>query len=153
MTSNRKGIQVVFNDNLVFFLIIIDSKLSEQLTCSICLEYAEEAVETSCCHHIFCKECIIKVKNESCPQCRKNFKIFVAHLARRMIGELETSCPNKSCDVKTSRSELVYHLPKCQFRILTCSLCLFSGLKEDLGTHLVREHLDITLENCKALFS
>ena len=117
------------------------------------MDYAEEAVETSCCHHIFCRDCIAKVKNGSCPQCRKTLKTIVAHLARRMIGEIETCCPNKSCGVKTSRSELVHHLPKCQFRILTCSLCLFAGLKEDLGTHLVGEHLDITLEKCNTLFS
>lgn len=132
---------------------LTDTKLSEQLTCGICLDHAEEAVETSCCHHIFCRECLAKVKNRICPQCRKTFKALVAHLARRMIGEMETFCPNKSCDVKTSRSELAYHLQKCQFRILTCSLCMFSGLKEDLGTHLVREHLDATLEQCKTLFS
>ena len=138
---------------ILFSLYYSDSKLTEQLTCGICLDYAEQAVETSCCHHIFCEECIRKVKNGSCPQCRNIFKILVAHLARRMIGEIETICPNKLCNLKTSRSELVYHLPKCQFRSYTCSLCQFSGLKEDLGAHLVGKHLDVTLNCCKTLFS
>eukprot|EP00111_Clytia_hemisphaerica_P024430 TCONS_00072056-protein len=130
-----------------------DTKLTEQLTCSICLEYAEQAVETSCCHHIFCEPCLQKVKNKVCPQCRKNFTMVVAYLARRMIGEMETSCTNDSCGIKTTRSELVHHLLNCPFRKFCCKLCVYVGLKKDLGLHLINDHLDETLDNCKPLFN
>lgn len=135
-------------------LLFLDTKLSEELTCGICLDYADRAVETSCCHHIFCENCIKKVSTSCCPQCRKTYKALVAHLARRMIGEMEIVCTNKECGLKTTRSELVHHLPKCQFRNYKCSLCdEFTGLKDKLGLHLVNEHLDTTLELCKPLFS
>jgi Zinc finger, C3HC4 type (RING finger) len=56
----------------IFLRRMTDSVL-EVFTCPLCLEFANEAVSTLCCHQVYCKDCISQIKPPSyCPSCRSN---------------------------------------------------------------------------------
>ncbi|CAF3437299.1 unnamed protein product [Rotaria sp. Silwood1] len=99
-----------------------DDNQSLSLTCAICLDIAsvDNAVETTCCHQLFCLPCIENV--QECPVCRtKHYETVPAYFARRLIGDLVVSCPNDGCTVKVSRSNLANHLAvHCEYSPITC---------------------------------
>ena len=82
--------------------------VTDELSCSICLEIAKSAVETNCCHHIFCEICLKRyyVNCETCPQCRSQFSFTVSHLTRRMISNMPVTCIFEHCDLSLPRSEV-----------------------------------------------
>ena len=45
----------------------------KEFTCSLCLDIAADAVESECCHQIFCASCSAKCIRtfNKCPTCRK----------------------------------------------------------------------------------
>lgn len=122
-------------------------------TCAICLDIADEAVETNCCHHIFCEQCSSSMLGKPCPHCRNNLKVEVAHFARRIIGNMVTECKNSGCDYKICRSEMKQHEKKCQHRTYTCPKCSFSGSKMFFAQHLFQEHLTEVINNAEKCFS
>lgn len=62
-----------YSSSFEFFyenLLIVNDEKKE---CVVCYETTEKIFKTSCCHNVYCKECITswsKSKN-SCPMCRK----------------------------------------------------------------------------------
>ncbi|XP_013395836.1 E3 ubiquitin-protein ligase NRDP1 [Lingula anatina] len=127
--------------------------MEEQLTCLICYEIADNAVETSCCHHIFCENCLSSVGSNNCPNCRKHFQSVVAHFARRVIGNMQSQCP-MGCGLTVSRSEMNEHIARCPRRMLECpsTSCKFSGPRDDFIHHIGDVHRDILLAKAERLF-
>ncbi|XP_057306330.1 E3 ubiquitin-protein ligase NRDP1-like [Hydractinia symbiolongicarpus] len=122
--------------------------------CAICLEIADEAVETNCCHHLFCERCLNGMLERPCPHCRKNLKVEVAHFARRIIGNMMVECKHSGCELKISRSELEQHQSKCEHRLYTCpsKTCVFSGSKRNFATHLCEAHQTEVVNNAEKCF-
>jgi Zinc finger, C3HC4 type (RING finger) len=50
----------------------MDKEIDDWFKCSICLFHFLEPVALSC-QHIFCKDCILAVKHDTCPICRIAF--------------------------------------------------------------------------------
>mmetsp|Transcript_48827 Transcript_48827/g.126479 ORF Transcript_48827/g.126479 Transcript_48827/m.126479 type:complete len:102 (+) Transcript_48827:154-459(+) len=91
---------------------------SAYLNCAICMCAAENAVETSCCHSVFCEGCLDEVKGrgDTCPTCRNTpLQYNPSILARRMLGGQPVTCPY-SCGEKTTRGELERHKALCKNR-------------------------------------
>ncbi len=83
----------------------------EHFSCAICFEVAENAVESECCHNLFCEECAKQIKQ--CPTCRKaRFLTKTNILVRRMIEELEIECP--FCNSLLQRGNLEQHKKNCK---------------------------------------
>jgi hypothetical protein len=128
------------------------NELDLSLTCAICLDVAsaDDAVETSCCHNLYCLSCIKNV--HPCPSCRKeDFQTLPAHFARRLIGNLTVQCSNDGCKAKISRSNLANHLAiHCAYRPITCPDPQCEGLKfskKSLLEHLTNKHEQFLIEN------
>jgi len=137
----------------------LKKKMEDELKCAICLDIAENAVETSCCHHIYCQECLQEYANNqvfsTCPECRSLFNILPSQLARRMIGNLLVCCPYEGCDSQITRSNVEDHKLLCQYRDIKCTApnCQFDGNNEAFLNHLVSVHKKDLLKNSQKLFS
>jgi len=134
-----------------------DDNLNLSLTCAICLDIAsaDNAVETSCCHQLFCSTCIENV--QPCPACRKaDFQTIPAYFARRLIGSLTVPCPNDGCTAKIGRSNLANHLStSCEYKQLTCPdpQCKeFKCAKKLFIEHLTNKHGQFLLDNFAKLW-
>ena len=120
----------------------MDVHVVDSMTCPICFELANDAVETSCCHHVYCEYCLSIVGNRSCPQCRQPFKMLVSHISRRIIGAMPVPCTIMGCTAKVMRSELKDHEMNCIHRLFKCPApkCLFEGLRKEFAMHIATEH-------------
>ena len=134
-----------------------NENLDLSLTCAICLDVAsaDDAVETSCCHHLFCLNCIENVK--PCPSCRQDdFQKLPAYFARRLIGNLTVLCPNDGCTNKISRSNLAKHLAvHCAYKQITCPDPQCNGFKctkKSFLEHLTTKHEQFLFENFEKLW-
>ena len=137
--------------------MVDNDNLDLSLTCAICLDIAsvDDAVETSCCHNLFCLTCIENV--QPCPTCRtKDYQTVPAYFARRLIGNMTVLCPNKDCDAKINRSSLSKHLAvQCVYSPVTCpdSQCNgFKCAKKDFLEHLTNKHEQVLLDNFEKLW-
>ena len=126
--------------------------INHSLICAICLDMAsvDDAVETSCCHQLFCSSCIGNVS--ACPTCRKpGFPTVPAYFARRLIGNLMVACPNEGCTKRVSRSNLPEHLAvHCEFRDLCCpdpQCAGFKGGRKSFLSHLMSKHEELLVKN------
>lgn len=131
--------------------------LELSLSCAICLDIAsaKDAVETSCCHQLFCLSCIENV--QPCPACRKqDYQTIPAYFARRLIGNLTVSCPNEGCREKITRSNLADHVAtQCAFIKITCpdpSCENFKCNKNHFLEHLTSTHKQLVLDNFTKLW-
>ena len=119
------------------------------LQCGICLELATNAVETCCCHQLFCETCVIGIDN--CPICRKALKTIESHAIRRIIGILPEPCIY--CKENVFKSNMDSHLKVCTERTnFTCAFksCSFHGKKKEVMEHLSAVHSDeLTSEKYK----
>lgn len=91
------------------------SGITDYLNCSICLQLATFAVETNCCHNIYCETCITtaKASKDCCPSCRKGKFMFTTnYLARRMVNSMPGECLHK-CGTPLTRGDLEEHQRKC----------------------------------------
>jgi hypothetical protein len=86
------------------------------------LDIFEDAVETPCCHNLFCEACI--KRTPTCPLCnlrinpldglKPNIPI------RRLVLELSISCPNEHCDNIIRKGEIEKHLKLCPYTPVSC---------------------------------
>jgi len=134
-----------------------NDNLNLSLTCAICLDVAsaDNAVETSCCHNLFCLTCIENV--QPCPACREaDFQTVPAYFARRLIGNLTVACPNDGCTDKISRSDLTNHLAvHCAYSKIICPdpQCKdFQCTKKLFLQHLINNHEQLLLDNFENLW-
>lgn len=114
------------------------------LTCLVCLEIANDAVESECCNSIYCKNCAEGIKNsnnKACAKCRSEpFKWKDSILARRMIGSLPCECPN--CKQGTTLGNLNTHLLVCPTAMRKCHVnkCTFTSTTDEFMNHLLKDH-------------
>ncbi|CAF0973973.1 unnamed protein product [Adineta ricciae] len=127
------------------------------LTCAICLDVPnpDDAIETSCCHQLFCLSCITTVG--TCPVCRKtDFQTVPAHFARRIIGGMIIQCPNDGCTEKVTRSNLTDHISNhCAYSLLGCPDPKCKDMKcfrKEFLVHLIKEHEDVLMKNYHKLW-
>ena len=105
----------------------VDSKISRDFECSLCLNPFVDPVLTSC-EHTFCRTCITAVLQQHrgpCPECRapvgRAQLESVKGVLPKHLGNLEVFCSNKAieglslCGWKGPRSNLSDHLQKCAF--------------------------------------
>ncbi|XP_066916920.1 uncharacterized protein [Clytia hemisphaerica] len=93
--------------------------VEDQCSCAICLEFADEAVECSNCHQVFCQKCIVGL--EGCPSCRQTpFRTQPNVILRRIFGSMTTNCTNEGCKERPTRSNLTSHLEKCEWSTIEC---------------------------------
>ena len=92
------------------------AKIEDEFKCPICLDLAENAVETECCNHAYCEVHAKPFEAKSCPTCRTTpFRYKPAIIVRRMINNLTTECPFcKSSNVQ--RGNLEDHKRTCSKR-------------------------------------
>lgn len=126
----------------------------DSMTCPICFEIANNAVETSCCHQVYCEYCLSVVGNQPCPQCRQPFTMQVSHISRRIIGSMPVTCSVKGCNAKVMRSELKDHELGCMHRLHACPAprCLFEGLRKEFAMHVALEHENKLVSNADKIF-
>lgn len=134
-----------------------NDNLNLSLTCAICLDIAsvDDAVETCCCHNLFCLTCIENI--QPCPSCRTNdFKTTPAYFARRLIGSLTIPCPNDGCTAIITRSNLKDHLSTyCEYKHFICPdpQCEhFKCTKKNFLEHLTTKHEQFLLNNFDKLW-
>jgi len=111
------------------------------LECPVCMEIATAAMETSCCHQIYCEECVERLDN--CALCRKSFTTSINHVIRRMIGLLLQECD--FCKESFPRADMKDHkMYHCSKRPFECWVegCNFEAtiIKEDFLKHFVTAH-------------
>jgi len=129
-------------------------EMEDAFICSICLEVANNAVETSCCHHVFCETCLSRMLGRECPQCRATFQVLVSHIARRIIGNMPVACIYKKCGQTLTRSTAKDHERLCKYRIYICPAvgCSFQSEKQGYIKHLFKDHSETIAENAELCF-
>ncbi len=94
------------------------SFMKDDFNCNICLEICVDAVETSCCGHIFCPDCVGRLWR--CPMCRVvatpgdigHRRVFQPALfIRRLIADLASTCPH--CGGSFKLGQLDVHVAHC----------------------------------------
>lgn len=126
--------------------------MEEDLKCSICLDIANDAVETFCCYQVHCSTCITILYE--CPNCRADLETRPSMVIRRIIGRLPVTCPNKECNIQTTRGDLHLHLMKCEFQTFKCPSrdCEFIGVKQAFADHLAASHTTTLIMKHKRIF-
>ena len=130
-----------------------DERFLELLKCFLCKQLADNALETNCCHVLFCEACVRPLVDQFCLVCNKPFETQESHASRRIIGNMPAICSHDGCKFKTTRSELNAHETKCDFKILDC---VFEECDErcrsfDLPQHLFEKHAEKVVESLKGL--
>ena len=116
----------------------------DNFKCPICLDFAENAVESVCCHKIFCERCVHQL--DRCPTCKNPYFRITSNISiRRIIGEIPAECP--FCKNGIQRGNLEDHKANCSKRPFECVLpsCKFSSEKEEFLKHLISAHADRVL--------
>ncbi|KAL0218981.1 hypothetical protein P9112_004634 [Eukaryota sp. TZLM1-RC] len=119
------------------------SKLHEEhLRCAICLDFATDAVESDCCHALFCNPCFEQLHNQqSCPACRSStIKVYAVFNVRRLINELPAIC--SYCNLTVTKGNLKNHQMKCSTELLSCTICNHQSVKRAMVQHLAEHHPD-----------
>ena len=112
---------------------------SDDLTCPVCLELCRNAVETKCCSHAFCEECVILIKNkkDECPCCKDSPLTFRnSKIIRRLISTIPVTCPHQDCMKKLENGNLPTHIKYCASGTTICSLCDTKMTTANIVAHL-----------------
>lgn len=124
--------------------------------CAVCLEYAIDAVETTCCAHIFCEACVRSLPPASpCPSCRSHGRRVHVEPnlpVRRALSRLPAECP-LACGAKgLTRESLESHRGVCRRRPRTCPGCEWRGVGADFARHIVDAHGELLEEHGERLW-
>lgn len=124
-----------------FSYFAASSLSDDRWLCPICLDIFEDAVETPCCHNLFCERCI--KQTTSCPLC--NLRI-VGQLRpnipiRRLVHELSINCPNEDCGQISKIGDIDKHLSRCKYTPVPCPNSGECGkiLRKNLDEHKLNE--------------
>ncbi|KAJ1636994.1 hypothetical protein T492DRAFT_955558 [Pavlovales sp. CCMP2436] len=127
---------------------------SDHLTCPICREIFENAVETAC-SHVYCENCVaiqMANGNRKCAVCRapiRSSDLRPSVPIRRIVSDMDTTCTNAACKWKVAceyghekcgtmrRMDLKrHHVSECLFFICKCPLkCGQNFTRRDLSKH------------------
>lgn len=106
----------------------------EFFSCMICLDPATDAVESLCCHQVFCELC--SKECQRCPNCRNiHFTVTESFAIRQFLGNLQIPCTNTGCIDMTTRSNIQDHLKVCNYSFVNCDLCHINVIRKDLEDH------------------
>lgn len=99
----------------------------DSLTCDICFNIINDAVECNICQHHFCKMCIeLLCKNSSISKCpNKCFKpVFteIPRILKNMLSKIEFICP-KQCEKVITYDNYLKHSNSCIGKIVDCPTC------------------------------
>jgi len=120
----------------------------DYLICPQCSDIADNAVETNCCHIVYCESCLASRVGKPCPRCKNDSLSFdPSIMARRMVGAIETECPY-NCGANVARSELKAHKSNCLKKIVECAGkdCGFKGMKDEFTEHVLKTHQNEIIE-------
>lgn len=133
----------------LLYLANISVVAEEFFSCMICLDPAVDAVESLCCHKVFCDQCAKYCLDQPCPNCRTNsFDVTPSFSVRQFLGNLEINCSNDRCNMKTIRSNLADHLSICEFSVVKCKNngCPVGIVRKDLNEHF--SHCQYAIVEC-----
>ncbi|XP_013391120.1 E3 ubiquitin-protein ligase SINA-like 4 [Lingula anatina] len=132
----------------------MSAAIEEELKCPICFEIAENAMETSCCHKLFCLKCLAGVGERSCPNCRRPYQAMVSHFARRLINTMPVECPLGCGQTPLTRGDLPDHNRLCVKRVFQCPApdCDFQGARQTFVAHLSETHTSALIDQAEKLF-
>lgn len=75
----------------------VDSRISEAMTCKICMDHAINTMFNPCCHVMACNQCAAKCEN--CPNCRvKITNVVKIYLPPELRTTQLSPCSTKSLD-------------------------------------------------------
>lgn len=99
--------------------------LSQQFACPICLEVCEDAVETPCCHNLFCQGCLLSDRHviNTCPICKRDLRssqVLANVPIRRMISDLPCACRFEGCPAQLRRRDRSHHEASCEYSPVSC---------------------------------
>mmetsp|Transcript_29643 Transcript_29643/g.64512 ORF Transcript_29643/g.64512 Transcript_29643/m.64512 type:complete len:642 (+) Transcript_29643:67-1992(+) len=101
------------------------AEVALQFACPICLELCEDAVETPCCHNLFCKYCLLSRDHfiQNCPICKSHLKdgsVRANVPVRRLISDLPSTCRFDGCGTELRRRDQAKHEASCEFAPVRC---------------------------------
>ena len=129
--------------------------------CPICKSFLhpDDSIQTTCLH-IFCKPCIIQLRQNSmsscrCPICRnittetgqkelKESNLF----AYNALSSVIIKCKNEKCTQTFSLNNLESHLKECEYETIDCPYCdekeikridLHKHMNNNLETHFMKQ--------------
>ena len=107
-------------------------EIAELLKCQICskVPLPEKALETECCHKIYCEKCSDLVNYEC--HCKSNLSNDIQfnyikrsnQLLYRILISLNIKCPY-NCNWKGTLEKLSNHLDSCKFKVDRCKYHIF----------------------------
>ena len=150
-----RQIIIVMNFIGLSFVAGITMATSDEFNCCICLDVAEEAVETDCCGQLFCDKCLAPLREKPCPQCRaKPLIVRPNKFARRAIANFTVPCPN-GCSEIISQTAMTSHMESCEKKIYSCRgpKCEFTGNRKQYFDHLTSEHVRHLAKNGHQIFA
>ena len=115
----------------------VESKLVEDVLCSVCTEPFLEPTMHQSCGNVFCTSCICSL--DSCPLCRSPLKDKlqdVPRMVKNRLNALKIYCP--ACQATIERGNLQQHLQACAAEISKCAaspMCSWCGPRSDLAQH------------------
>lgn len=116
----------------------MSEEILDSLVCGICLDYCNDAMETSCCHKLYCNRCIMQIDSK-CPICRKKCHYTRSIVAQRMINSLPIECPY--CKNKFARDQIENHkLHGCSDAIVICPICKTESKSNEILNHIISVH-------------
>jgi len=124
--------------------------LNESLSCPICLELCQDAVECTQCHNVYCHECSSSLDDKRCAICRERTQFAVSFVARRLINTSPANCAH--CNSAMARGDLKEHLKRCDKSPIECPLCSEKIKKEESLNHLSLRHRQETFGKLETIF-
>jgi hypothetical protein len=100
-----------------------EDDIDDDLICQICLSPHLDPVEVGACEHVFCRQCFLDTRTNTCPSCRSvvdpdSLKKAHRYIIKQLDG-LKVFCTNKDsgCDWTGTRDSLSAHLPGCTHQV------------------------------------
>ena len=117
-----------------------DFRKYERMICVICHNLLWNPIKCADCLLHFCQECIEcwTKKNNTCPNCRANFKS--EKLERTLKEDLEDTIilcyfKKNGCNESVKYEKVFIHQKQCPFRPSECHWCKLKGILRDITPH------------------
>ncbi|KAL0206310.1 hypothetical protein P9112_001617 [Eukaryota sp. TZLM1-RC] len=113
--------------------------MEKHLACGVCLDIATDALESQCCHSLFCEQCQKRLNRSQCHSCcARNPSFKPNYSIRRIVDSLPIACPD--CMYETTRGNLRDHHFKCPKKAHECKICKNNVRFDDFAKHIASEH-------------
>lgn len=128
---------------------------SSNFVCCICSNIPDTVVESSCCHSLYCWECVVQKAGTPCPACKKplNPEGCNENIAlQKLIEKIPIKCKFEKCNVTVPLSALRAHTSECGYAPTMCPNSDLCGLlqKRDLSDHeVVCEYRKVSCHVCE----